>query len=215
MILTIETSTDIATLGLLNSGNEIINSISYECRNDMAKEMFTRLDTLLDGKDIHDIKLILVTLGPGSFTGVRIGVITAKMLASELNIPIIGISALTVLATKLKNSEFIVMPIINARRKELYFKLCLKDNNILAETAGNEEFLRKILSEYSNDKIVITGIIENLPEELNALLSEYTIIQSEITPEYILNACSERIEKEDFDDPLTLAPIYLRSATDR
>jgi len=215
MILTIETSTDIATLGLFDYENELINSISYEYRNDMAKEMFTRLDALMSGKSIHDIKLILVTLGPGSFTGVRIGVITAKMLAAELNIPIIGVSALTALAAKQKDTDNIVMPIINARRKELYFKLCSNGNDVLTETAGNEEVLRKVLSKYSNDKIVVIGILENLPEDLNALLSEYQVIQNEITPEHILSACSERIATKDFDDPLTLAPIYLRSATDR
>ena len=218
MILTIETSTDISTLGIFNDEYKLLRAISYESRNDMAQNMFKRLDFLLDGAPISDISLILTTIGPGSFTGVRIGVITAKMLAMELNIPIIGVSALTALAMPYLNLNNIIMPVINARRKELYFKLySSKGTEIEADSTGNEEKIRKILSNHTGDEqsIIIAGITKNLPDELSSLVTEHMAIHSEITPENILNACLERIEAKDFDDPLTLAPIYLRSATDR
>ncbi len=69
---------------------------------------------------IGDVKLISVCAGPGSFTGVRIGVATAKGLAFTENIPCVGVSTLEAIAENLSGAQGIICPVMDARRNQLY-----------------------------------------------------------------------------------------------
>jgi tRNA threonylcarbamoyladenosine biosynthesis protein TsaB len=70
--------------------------------------------------DLKEIELVAVTSGPGSFTGLRIGVATAKAMAMALNLPIIGIPTLDVLAANISFTPYIICPIMDARRGQVY-----------------------------------------------------------------------------------------------
>lgn len=71
--------------------------------------------------DLSEVSVVAVDVGPGLFTGLRVGVATAKALAQALRVPMIGLSSLDLLAYPLRTSERMVVPVIDARRDEVYW----------------------------------------------------------------------------------------------
>jgi len=102
---------------------------------------------------LSDISGIAVSIGPGSFTGVRIGIASAKGIAYALRISIAGITSLQALAAGAPFSDMLICPIIDAQRKEIYFAGYKYENNVLKrkieEQAGSIEDLAKYIKEPS------------------------------------------------------------------
>lgn len=99
--------------------------------------------------DFSDIGAYAVTVGPGSFTGVRIGVATVKGLAFTNDIPCVGVSTLEAIAENLAGTGNIICPVMDARRNQLYNAI-FKDGNRLCED-------RLISAEDLLDQLVSTG----------------------------------------------------------
>jgi len=125
MILHIETATDICSVVLAENGVVVAEKTSEPIR-DHASSLAVYIDEVLkvSGVKPSDLKAIAVSKGPGSYTGLRIGVSTAKGLCYALNIPLIAISTTQSMAQLfyLKNSEYngYVVPLLDARRMEVY-----------------------------------------------------------------------------------------------
>jgi tRNA threonylcarbamoyladenosine biosynthesis protein TsaB len=77
------------------------------------------------GRGLEHVTAIAVGIGPGMFTGLRVGVTTAKVLAQTLRVPMIPIPSLDLLAYPLRHSRGLVVPAIDARREEIYYALYL------------------------------------------------------------------------------------------
>jgi len=77
------------------------------------------------GTTLDHVSAIAVGIGPGMFTGLRVGVTTAKVLAQTLRVPMIPIPSLDLLAYPLRHAHGLVVPAIDARRNELYYALYL------------------------------------------------------------------------------------------
>jgi tRNA threonylcarbamoyladenosine biosynthesis protein TsaB len=127
LILAIDSSATTATVSLLENDKPIASAHIYE-RLTHSEKLLPMVDSLLNfiQKSINDVDLIAVTSGPGSFTGVRIGVSCVKGLAYSGNIPVAPISTLEAIAYNLRlyeptiTNEVIVCPCMDARRNELY-----------------------------------------------------------------------------------------------
>lgn len=98
-ILALETSTDWPSLALLTP-ERLLGERLWEARQTLAERLVPKMQELLKEANLspQDLSLIAVSRGPGSFTGIRIGVVTAKGLAQALGIPLLGVSALDALA---------------------------------------------------------------------------------------------------------------------
>lgn len=107
-------------------------------------------------KKISDVTLIAVVNGPGSFTGLRIGVSCAKALSYTLDIPAIGISTLDYLAKSTCIKDIIICPIIDARNKQVYYSIYDGTNRISEYSADSVENLCKELLKYDRE-ICFTG----------------------------------------------------------
>jgi tRNA threonylcarbamoyladenosine biosynthesis protein TsaB len=70
--------------------------------------------------DIHEVSVVAVDRGPGLFTGLRVGIATAKAIASALRVPMIGLSSLDLLAFPLRHADRLIVPVIDARRGEVF-----------------------------------------------------------------------------------------------
>src|SRR3954469_5806290 len=70
--------------------------------------------------DIAEVSIVAVDTGPGLFTGLRVGIATAKAIASALRVPMIGLSSLDLLAFPLRNSNRLIVPVIDAKRGEVF-----------------------------------------------------------------------------------------------
>lgn len=120
MILSIETSTTVCSAALHEAGKLISFEITH-APNSAASQLAVMIDKVLTGKKID---AVAVSSGPGSYTGLRIGVATAKGICYALNIPLIAINSLELLASQVNNpNKSLLCPMIDARRMEVYTTL--------------------------------------------------------------------------------------------
>jgi tRNA threonylcarbamoyladenosine biosynthesis protein TsaB len=112
LILAFDTATDVATSALVSNG-EVLGE-----RTSRAVTLLEDVDALLrqSGARTRDVDAIAVGVGPGSFTGVRIGLATARGLALALDIPAAGVSTLEALAAGAPGT----VPVVDARRREVF-----------------------------------------------------------------------------------------------
>jgi len=121
-ILNIESSSTNCSVSLSKNGE----LLSLKEKNDEKYSHSTKLHSYIDGVlkqqniDIKDLSAIAVSKGPGSYTGLRIGVAAAKGLCFSLDIPLISISTLLVLSKIIKIDSGLIIPVLDARRDEVY-----------------------------------------------------------------------------------------------
>lgn len=175
--LCIDTSSKICAAAILDNYNlikkiELNNGLTHsESLMPIIKDIFEETNLTL-----NDMNLLICDIGPGSFTGIRIGIATVKAFSDSFNIPIIGVSSLTGLAYNVKN-EGLICSLIDCKNNNCYYSLYDLENNtytLLEEpTADSIENCIKLLNyKYSDKKITFVGD------------------GSLIYREYILNTCN-------------------------
>lgn len=193
--LFLNTSSDYLHIALLKD-NKVLKEKYLKLAKALSKEALMNIKCLLEENNLtpEDIEKIICTRGPGSFTGLRVGVTIAKTYAHFLNKKLYSISSLEVLATSL-NSEIIV-PLINARRGYVYGAIYDKDYNVLLK----EQYipLEKLQEKAKSYNKEITYISNDSFDNLETIL-------------YIpnLNNTFKYIELTK-EDPLTFVPTYLK-----
>lgn len=138
LILGIDSSTEIAAIALLDNKN-IIGEINLALYRKHSERLLPNIAHLFQESNytINDIDGIAVTIGPGSFTGLRIALSTVKGFAQALQIPVVGLSTLEVLAYNYKEVEGLLVPIIDARRERVY--TALYDNYLKEDNFSNKK----------------------------------------------------------------------------
>jgi tRNA threonylcarbamoyladenosine biosynthesis protein TsaB len=174
----------------------------------------------LIGLDLKTIDAIAVTSGPGSFTGLRIGVTTAKALALALEVPIIGIPTLDVMAYNIIHSNSVICPIMDARRNQVYTALYRWEEKILRRltdynTVDIEEYLEEIKAHY--EKVVFLGDgVWQYQSKIKGCLAE----KAEFAPSYLnlqragtlVQLASYEYDKGNAVDASEFVPMYLRKS---
>lgn len=182
-------------IGLLRE-NKLINSISFINNNSLSEELLTNIDNLIkeSNYNIKDIKKIYISIGPGSFTGIRIGVTVAKTMAWGLKINIVPISSLEVMASINTNKTYIC-PLIDARRGFVYTGIYNQKLDIIYENKyiKLDEFMKenKNLTDnmefVSYDKLFDDILIPNIDIEkiVTKHLNDESINAHMINPVYL------------------------------
>ena len=121
-ILNIETATINCSVSIAKNGELLIYKDINTGNYSHAEQLHPLIDTLLNeaGLELKDFSAIAVGKGPGSFTGLRIGVSAAKGLCFALEIPLLAIDSLSILAHSLEIEKGFIIPLIDARRMEVY-----------------------------------------------------------------------------------------------
>lgn len=154
--LFLNTSTKWLHIAILKN-NKIVDDIFKHYEKDMSEEALYKIKELFDKNNlvIEDIDEIVCVKGPGSFTGLRIGITIAKTMAYFLNKNLYSVSSLEVLASSVKKD--IIVPIIDARRGYVYSAIYDKDYNIIQkESYIKLEDLKDKLKDYKNATFVTT-----------------------------------------------------------
>jgi len=135
VILNIETATKNCSVSLAENGKTIaIKEFAGEGYTHAEKLHVFIEDVLQEtGLDFKDLNAIAVSMGPGSYTGLRIGVSAAKGLCYALTIPLIAIDTLELLARKITIDSGVIIPMIDARRMEAYTAIFDADYNKIRE----------------------------------------------------------------------------------
>ncbi len=123
-ILAVDSST-LAGSVALSQGETLVAECLLNVRRTHSEKLLGQIDLLLAEADwqLADLDLLVAVTGPGSFTGLRIGVATVKGLAQVIDIPVVGISSLEMLALNLPLSPVPVGVFLDARKKEVYTQL--------------------------------------------------------------------------------------------
>ncbi|MDI6826962.1 MAG: tRNA (adenosine(37)-N6)-threonylcarbamoyltransferase complex dimerization subunit type 1 TsaB [Armatimonadota bacterium] len=230
-ILTLDTTTDTSSIAVADEDG-LLAEYNFAHKMDLSRRLMPNVVSMLKdcGLKIKHINGIGVSLGPGSFTGLRIGVVTAKTLAQALNIPIVGITTLDLLAYQfdyLPNA--IVCPLIKVRKGEVYwafFHICNKkiepitnysagpiDEVIVAAKSLFED--QKIECNKQKSEIIFCG--DGMKEAMETLiksLGDLVIPASDwlLYPKASILArlTAEKIAAGETSDPLSLVPFYIR-----
>jgi tRNA threonylcarbamoyladenosine biosynthesis protein TsaB len=122
MILAFDTATDWLTVAV-GEADRIVAELNEEAPKSHLSRLLPAIRALLDtaGVGLPQISQIAVGIGPGSFTGARIGVAVAQGLAHALNVPLVGVSTLDIIAAGVERpADRTVYPVIDAKRRELF-----------------------------------------------------------------------------------------------
>lgn len=154
-ILSIDTSSNLCAVAVLEDSNLIKENILNDTKNHSEKIMPVIAQTLEEANlKLQDIDLIVCDKGPGSFTGIRIGVATVMSFADSLKIPTIGISSLESLMYNelLSDSKAsFICSLIDAKNENVYFELYdNKGSSVIAAECKNINDLISMLKQYSN-----------------------------------------------------------------
>jgi tRNA threonylcarbamoyladenosine biosynthesis protein TsaB len=159
--------------------------------------------------DFREIKAIAVSKGPGSYTGLRIGVSTAKGLCYALGIPLIAVDTLAVLAQKVTQEDGLIIPMIDARRMEVYSAVFDANHKKIMEVQA------EVLTENSYADIAETiYIIGDCQEKCQTVLTKNNFV---FIPEIVFPSANEmspisfeKFTKNDFEDVAYFEPFYLK-----
>lgn len=160
-ILSIDTASNICGVSILED-NKLICNLDTDTGRTHSENLMPMIEQALKKTNLSlkNINLITCDIGPGSFTGIRIGVATTKAFNDSLNIPCVGISSLEALAYNLKDNikqNEIICSIIDCKNDNCYFALYEKKNNILENLlepqAESVEACLSILKNYCEDTL--------------------------------------------------------------
>ncbi|MBR5133472.1 MAG: tRNA (adenosine(37)-N6)-threonylcarbamoyltransferase complex dimerization subunit type 1 TsaB [Alistipes sp.] len=222
LILSIETGTDICSVALANDGELMALRESDEGR-DHAKKVALFVDELLreTGVQPTDLDAIAVGKGPGSYTGLRIGVSFAKGMCYALNIPLISVGSLDAL-TEVAREDFDagildieddewcasrLCPMVDARRMEVYAQIfdneCKPLSDVVAEVVTEESF-----KEWrSSGKLVIFG---NGAAKCSEVLPDAICVGVSPSARGIVRLAEEAFNAGKFEDLAYFEPFYLK-----
>ena len=222
LILSIETGTDICSVALSNDGELMALRESNEGR-DHAKKVALFVDELLKETGVQpaDLDAIAVGKGPGSYTGLRIGVSFAKGMCYALNIPLIAVGSLDALVQVAREdydagildiedndwSLATLCPMVDARRMEVYTQLFniegVAKSDVSAEIITEETFS----DVRANGKLVIFG---NGAEKCCEVLSDAIYISVTPSARGIVALAEQAFNAEKFEDLAYFEPFYLK-----
>jgi len=215
-ILCIETSTTVCSVAIGNE-NGLIAHKEVNAGFSHAENLHVFIDEIIKeaGLNRKNIDAIAVGKGPGSYTGLRIGVSAAKGIAYALNIPLISMNTLMNLCVaakkQIQDSETLLCPMLDARRMEVYTALY---NQQLDELVSTNALIitNESLNELCNkSNIVLFGDGANKCAELIKENSKISI-QENIMPSAInmIEYSIEQYNKKQFEDVAYFEPFYLK-----
>ncbi|MBT3257524.1 MAG: tRNA (adenosine(37)-N6)-threonylcarbamoyltransferase complex dimerization subunit type 1 TsaB [Deltaproteobacteria bacterium] len=218
MILALNTSTRQCSTALLRMDRTVVaENLMCEGKGHFGGLM-PAVDLLLTGSGVKpkDIKCVAVATGPGSFTGLRVGLSLAKGFCQALHIPVIGISSLRALAFQLPFAPHPIAPLLSSRKGEVFTALFFwnRENELQRKEKDNCFKLDHLPSLFTETTIFIGNDFSNQGN----LLKEWVGSHAKIAPPqcWQLNASSvgalalARLDAGDIDDPVTLIPRYYR-----
>ena len=220
LILCIETGTDICSVGIARDGELVSLRESAEGR-DHAKHVGVFVDELLRETGIapDELDAVAVGMGPGSYTGLRIGVSFAKGLCYGLQIPLVAIGSLDALAEVAIEdneagildveawNEALLCPMVDARRMEVYTRLYNAkgepQSDVKAEIINEESFA----SVRATKQLVIFG---NGAAKCREVLSDATYIDVAPSARGLARLAEQRLQAGQTEDIAYFEPFYLK-----
>ncbi|MFC1967249.1 tRNA (adenosine(37)-N6)-threonylcarbamoyltransferase complex dimerization subunit type 1 TsaB [Chloroflexota bacterium] len=221
-VLAIDTSS-YANIVSVTDGERILVDCNIEAGTDSLEKIISNIEQALEsaGVTLGEIDGIGVGLGPGSWTGIRVGVTVGKMLAYSTGKPVCGVPTIDALAYGTCKGSSVICPVISAGTKDTIYAAFYRPENGMARRIS-EYYVGHVtgLTELVNEPTVFVGShIESHREQIVQAL-----VQSNINADFldawlpgpsIARLAARRLENNDSDDVLALTPLYLKESTAR
>ena len=216
LILGIDTASKTASVGISDGGKMIVN-FTLNHKRTHSEKLLEMIDNALNiaQLDISDIDAFAVCKGPGSFTGLRIGLSTVKGLCHALNKPCYLCSTLSMLYENVRTEEkdVIYVPCMDARRSEVYTAAFCNNERILEDSAMPVSELIKKLDEYNSAlKVIFTGdgILPNIETLKNHFKERFCFAEEGVRYGSGYAVITAAIKEENKVDYENILPSYLR-----
>ncbi len=161
LALAIDTSTKSGTVALYHIEKGLVAELNLNVNLNHSDTVMSAIDVLFDlsGNSIKDVERIAVSIGPGSFTGIRVGVGTAKGLAYSLGVPLVGLNELDVIANLSPHTDKKILSLIDARKERVYYAEYGYDakNGLERKSEYMDGELREILEGYRGEEVLFLG----------------------------------------------------------
>ncbi len=217
LILGIETAT--VQAGCAIGGHEGVLASAHSAKGKRHAENLTpAIEFLCEQAQIElsEIGLVAVDIGPGLFTGLRVGVATAKAVAFALRVPMIGVSSLDLLAFPVRFTPRLIVAAIDARRNELYYALYRQVpggvQRISEPTVGSADDLASELLALSEEVLLVGDGAHRYREAFDGLTKVEIVDQGNSFPSAasLVQLAHARALREDFQQIDSIQPMYLR-----
>ena len=218
LILNLDTSTDKASICITSDG-KVIALVQNHQQKDHASWIHSAINEVLKQAkyDVQDLEAVAVTAGPGSYTGLRVGLATAKGICYALNIPLITENTLRVMALAIRQAypetngadKRLFCPMIDARRMEVFTALFTSDlTEEISSTALVVE--QTTFADYlSTHEIIFSGSgstkFQQLVSHPNAVFSEI-----QFSAEHLALLSHQKFLEREFADVAYSEPLYLK-----
>lgn len=215
--LAIDTANQVLGVALFQD-KDLIGQYVTNLKKNHSVRLMPAINQLMEGTGTTPDELgkIAVSKGPGSYTGIRIGLSTAKTFAWALNIPIVGVSSLEVLSYQGRFYDGCVCPFFDARRNNVFTGLYHWKNNKMElirdeQNVSMEDWLHALKS-LNRPVLFLSPDIDRYHDQIDMIMEDHAIIPvgdcHMANPSHLVLAANSK----PFDDTHTLTPNYLRLA---
>jgi tRNA threonylcarbamoyladenosine biosynthesis protein TsaB len=214
VLLNIDTAVETASV-CLSGDTGVTGLVVNENQKDHAAWLHNAIDGLIQqaGVPITDLEAVAISIGPGSYTGLRIGLAAAKGLCYALNIPLITINTLEMMAHAVKNEPAdLFCPLIDARRMEVFtgiYDQSLKEISKPGAMIINKNSFAGLLS---SNKIVFCGNgskkLQTVLSHANAVFSTVAATAADLAPLANANFVKKEFASLSYTEPLYIKEFY-------
>jgi len=220
-VLAIETSTMLGGIAIMDEDMGLVAEVRVNVKATHSERLMTELDYVLQHSALHisDIDALAISTGPGSFTGLRIGISTAKGLAFTSGLPVTAVPTLEAFAWGFSFSRYPVCPMLDARKKEVYAGVFVHEDGsvkrLRQECSIPPAMLVSELSGYEG--VLFTGegalIYKDVIEEGLGSRAHFAPPHLMVpSPGAVAYVGLRQALMGEFTDPAGLSPFYIRKS---
>jgi tRNA threonylcarbamoyladenosine biosynthesis protein TsaB len=213
LILSIESATSICSVALHHDG-KLLKLSEHHQENGHAKQLMLLIEDLFLQVELKpcDLSAVAVSSGPGSYTGLRIGVSVAKGLAFAYDLPLISVDTLTALACQAfelcRDNDFVI-PLLDARRMEVYTSVFGKGGNIIEASHPLEVIENPFLKYLEGGKVFFLG--DGLEKLKEVLVHSNSIFLPNLNSSNSIGLLAhQKFLNRSFEDIAYFEPNYLK-----
>ena len=211
IILNIETATKNCSVAIAKDGKTIVCKELATENFSHAEKLHVFIEQILAESNVQfsELNAVAVSQGPGSYTGLRIGISSAKGFSYALNIPLIAVDTLQLLAKQISIANGIILPMIDARRMEVFS--AMYDSNYNQIRATQAEIIDESSYKEISETIHLVG--DGIGKFTNTLTDEKFVFHNEVvypSANEMSVLSFEKFQNSDFVDVAYFEPFYLK-----
>ncbi len=222
IVLGIDTSGYANAAGVID-GEKVLADFTFEARTDSLEKIVANIDFTLKSASLtlEDVQGIGVGLGPGSWTGIRVGVTVGKVLAYSMGKPVCGVPTLEALSYSVRDESSLICPIISAGTRDAVYAAFYraKDGNVIRVGEYYVGDVSGLAGMVKKSVVLVGSGVQSYRRLIGKQIdsSKISIRAVEAVPSgsAVARLAAKRLEKGESDDVLSLTPLYLKESTAR